>query len=109
MRYDKITIYKDNYDKVRIEKIFGKNYSKENILNRLFKSKYRKYNPPNNSQIFNNYLKENKKHKGIYGLYLYYCYLLKVFPTEQPKQYLPYSIRKDFKKLDTISEETRFI
>lgn len=80
MRYDKITVYKDNYDKVRIEKVFEKNYSKE-----------------------------NKKHKGIYRLYLYYCYLLKVFPTEQPKQYLPYSIRKDIKKLDTISEETRFM
>ena len=56
-----------------------------------------------------NSLKENKKHKGIYGLYLYYCYLLKVFPTEQPKQYLPYAIRKDIKKLDTISEETKFM
>lgn len=109
MKYDKITVYKDNYDKVRIEKLFGKNYSKENILNRLFKSKYRKYAPLTNNQIYNNYLKTNKGHKGIYGLYLYYCYLLKVFPIEQPKQYLPYSIRKDIKKLDTISEETKFL
>ena len=109
MRYDKITAYKDNHDKVRIEKVFDKNYSKENILNRLFKSKYKKYEPLTNNQIFNNYLKTNKVNKGIYGLYLYYCYLLKVFPTEQPKQYLPYSIRKDIKKLDTISEETKFL
>lgn len=29
MRYDKITIYKDNYDKVRIEKIFGKTILKK--------------------------------------------------------------------------------
>ena len=51
MRYDKITVYKDNYDKVRIEKVFGKNYSKENILNRLFKSKYKKYEPLTNGKI----------------------------------------------------------
>lgn len=44
--------------------------------------------------------------KGIYGLYLYYCYLLKVFPAEQLKLY---SIRKDIKKLDIISEETKFL
>ena len=109
MRYDKITVYKDNYDKVRIEKVFGKNYSKENILNRLFKSKYKKYEPLTNGKILNNYLKTNKGHKGIYGLYLYYCYLLKVFPTEQPKQYLPYSIRKEISKLDKYSEQVRFM
>ena len=40
---------------------------------------------------------------------MYYCYLLKVFPEEHPKQNLPTSIRKDIKKLDQISEETRFI
>lgn len=54
-------------------------------------------------------LKTKTKPKGIYGLYLYYCYLLKVFPQEHPKQNLPYSIRKDIKKLDQISEETRFM
>lgn len=60
--------------------------------------------------IYQQYLLKSKnKHKGIYGLYMYYCYLLKVFPEEHPKQNLPTSIRKDIKKLDQISEETRFI
>ena len=36
-------------------------------------------------------------------------YLLKVFPEEHPKQNLPASIRKDIKKLDKITEETRFM
>ena len=60
--------------------------------------------------IYQQYLlKTNSKHKGIYGLYLCYCYLLNIFPQEHPKQNLPYSIRKDIKKLDQISEETRFM
>lgn len=60
--------------------------------------------------IYQQYLlKTNSKHKGIYGLYLYYCYLLKVFPEEHPKQNLPASIRADIKKLDQISEETRLM
>lgn len=53
-------------------------------------------------------MKSKSKHKGIYGLYLYYCYLLKIFPEEHPKQNLPASIRKDIKKLDQITEGTRF-
>lgn len=60
--------------------------------------------------IFQNYLsKTNNHHKGIYGLYLYYCYLLGVFLKEQPKQYLSYSIRQDIKKLDSFSKQTEFI
>ena len=56
-----------------------------------------------------NILKQIKHHKGIYGLYLYYCYLLKVFPQKHPKQYLPYSIRQDIKKLNEYSEQVRFM
>ena len=59
--------------------------------------------------IFEEYSRTNKHHKGIYGLYLYYCYLLKVFPEKHPKQYLPYSIRKEVKKLDEFSQQIRFM
>ena len=55
------------------------------------------------------YSKTNKPHKGIYGLYLYYCYLLRVFPKNHPKQYIPYSIRKEVYKLEQISKQVRFI
>ena len=48
-------------------------------------------------------------HKGIYGLYLYYCYLLGVFPKKHPKQYLPYSIRKEVYKLEQITQQVRFM
>lgn len=71
---------------------------------------YIPYKPISQRSIYQQYLLKTKsKHKGIYGLYLYYCYLLKVFPQEHPKQNLPYSIRKNIKKLDQISEETRFM
>lgn len=105
----KITIYKENYDKVRIEKTFGNDYSIDSINKRLYSARQIVFKPLSQKNIFEEYYRNNKHHKGIYGLYLYYCYLLKVFPQKYPKQYLPYSIRQDIKKMDLISEQTRFI
>lgn len=104
-----LTVYKDGYDKVRIEKSFGNNYSIDSINKRLYLSRQIIFKPLTQRIIFEEYSKVNKHHKGIYGLYLYYCYLLKIFPEKHPKQYLPYSIRQDIKKMNQISEETRFM
>lgn len=105
-----ITIYRDGYDKVRIEKAFGSEYSKDRINERLYYSKQTAFKPIPQKSIFQEYLaKTNNHHKGIYGLYLYYCYLLKVFPKEHPKQYLSYSIRQEIKKLDSYSKQTEFM
>lgn len=104
-----ITIYKDNEDKVRIEKAFGKEYSKDSISKRLYLSRQIVFKPIPQKSIFEEYLKTNKSHKGIYGLYLYYCYLLGVFPKKHPKQYLPYSIRKEVYKLEQTSRQVRFM
>ena len=110
IKYDKLTIYKENEEKIRIEKLFGSNYSLDKINERISKSMYKYYKPMSQKTIYQQYLlKTNSKHKGIYGLYMYYCYLLKVFPEEHPKQNLPASIRKDIKKLDQISKETEFM
>lgn len=106
---DTITIYKDNEDKVRIEKAFGKEYSKDSISKRLYLSRQIVFKPIPQKSIFEEYLKTNKSHKGIYGLYLYYCYLLGVFPKRHPKQYLPYSIRKEITKLDEYSNQIVFM
>lgn len=101
---------RNGYDRVRLEQAFGSDYSIDKLNERFYNAKYRKYSPMSNNDIYKSYLlKTNKQHKGIYGLYLYYCYLLKAFPQEHPKQYLPYSIRKDIKDLDRISEETIFM
>lgn len=94
-----ITIYRDGCDKVRIEKAFGSDYSKQIT-----------FKPIPQKSIFQEYLiKTNNRHKGIYGLYLYYCYLLGVFPKNHPKQYLSYSIRQEIKKLDSFSKQTEFM
>ena len=105
-----ITIYRDGYDKVRIEKAFGNEYSKDSISKRLYSSRQIVFKQIPQKSIFQEYLsKTNNHHKGIYGLFLYYCYLLKVFPQNHPRQYLPYSIRQEIKKLDSFSEQTRFM
>lgn len=104
-----ITIYKDNEDKVRTEKAFGKEYSKDSISKRLYLSRQIVFNPIPQKSIFEEYLKTNKSHKSIYGLYLYYCYLLGVFPKKHPKQYPPYSIRKEVYKLEQTSRQVRFM
>lgn len=104
-----LIIYKDGYDKVRIEKAFGNNYSIDSINKRLYSSRQIVFKPILQRTIFEEYSKTNKHHKGIYGLYLYYCYLLNVFPQKHPKQYLPYSIRQNIKKLNEYSEQVRFM
>ena len=104
-----ITIYKDNEDKVRIEKAFGKEYSKDSISKRLYLSRQIVFKSIPQKSIFEEYLKTNESHKGIYGLYLYYCYLLGVFPKNHPKQYLSYSIRKEITKLDEYSNQIVFM
>lgn len=104
-----LIIYKDGYDKVRIEKAFGNNYSIDSLNKRLYSSRQIVFKPLPQRTIFEEYSRTNKHHKGIYGLYLYYCYLLNVFPQKHPKQYLPYSIRQDIKKLNEYSEQIRFM
>ena len=104
-----ITIYRDGEDKVRIENSFGEEYSKDRLSERLYLSRQIVFKPMSQKSIFEEYCKTNKPHKGIYGLYLYYCYLLGVFPKKHPKQYLPYSIRKEVYKLEQISQQVRFM
>lgn len=104
-----LTIYKDGYDKVRIEKTFGIDYSIDSINKRLYLSRQIVFKPLPQRTIFEEYSRSNEHHKGIYGLYLYYCYLLNVFPQKYPKQYLPYSIRKEVKKLNEYSEQVNFM
>ena len=108
-RNDIITIYRDGEYKVRIENVFGEEYSKERLKQRLYLSKQIVFKPMSQKSIIEEYSKTNKPHKGIYGLYLYYCYLLGVFPKNHPKQYLPYSIRKEVYKLEQVSQQVRFM
>ena len=99
-RNDVITIYRAGENKVRIENVYGEKYSKERLNQRLYLSRQIAFKPKSQKSIFEEYSRTNKPYKGIYGLYLHYCYLLGVFPKKHPKQYPPYSIRKEVYKLE---------
>lgn len=61
-------------------------------------------------EMYDWFVKDTKNnHKGIRQLYLYYCYLLGVFPKKYPKQHLSDEMRKEIKKLDRYSEKVRFL
>ena len=84
-RHGVITIYRDGEDKVRIANAFGEEYLKDRLSERLYSSRQIVFKLMSQKSIFDEYCKNNKPHKGIYGLYLYYCYLLGVFPKKYPK------------------------
>lgn len=60
-----ITIYRDGEDKVRIEKAFGEEYSKDRLSERLSLSRQIVFKPMSQKSIFDEYSKTNKPHKGI--------------------------------------------
>ena len=108
-RGNKISVRKKNYKKnIRIERCFGSDYSIDRIKERIVEEQATRIPfieelKLKNKPFINNYSK--KKVKGIYALYLYYCYLLKELPYKQPRKYLPASIRADVSKMETISKE----
>lgn len=112
-RGSRLSVRRDPYKKnIRIERSFGYDYSIDRIKERIetehapripfieeYGNKKRKTYTPYNKQ----------KHTGLYALYLHYCYLLKVFPTEYPNKRLSPEIRADLKELDKISKQTELL
>ena len=66
-------VLNDDYYKILKEDI-------DNVISYSVTFKQVVFKPIPQRTIFEEYFRTNKHHKGIYGLYLYYCYLLKVFP-----------------------------
>lgn len=112
-RGSRLSVRRDPYKKnIRIERSFGYDYSIDRIKERIetehatripfieeYGNKKRKTYIPFKKQ----------KHTGLYALYLHYCYLLKVFPTEYPNKRLSPEIRADLKELDKISKQTELL
>lgn len=113
-RANKLSIRRSPYKKnIRIERYFGSDYSIDKITERIetthstripFIEEYGR-----KKKIYNKPTYNKEKRKGIYGLYIHYCYLLKVFPKKYPYQKLPPSIRADVRKMERISEETKLL
>ena len=112
-RNDKLTVRRNPYKKnIRIARQFGEEYSIERIKERIKIEKIPRV--PflvefSNNKYYRNYNYNKEKPKGIYALYLHYCYLLNVFPKNNPYRKLSASMREDLYKLDKISEETKLL
>ena len=114
IRYNRISIRRKGYKKnIRIERCFGEDYTIEKLNERIETT-----SAPRIPfiEVFGNTKYEINKNnytkpqiKGIYGLYLHYCYLLKVFPVKYPKQKLSPQLRLDINKMEKISEEARLL
>ena len=113
-RYNKLSIKRYPYKRnIRIERSFGQDYTIDNIIKRINETYMPREPFPEARGVFKIYMNkpEVKKEKatGIKALYLYYCYLLKVFPKEYPNKRLSPAIREDIKKMEQISEETKLL
>ena len=114
-RAEKISIRRYPHKRnIRIERAFGEQYSIDNIKNKIC-SRY-----PNREEIIKPktytgrlYLKASlkklSKPKGFKALYLYYCYLLKVYPKKKMEYKLTPAMRAEVKKMDEYSNEIRFL
>jgi len=113
-RGSRLSVRRDPYKKhIRIERSFGYDYSIDRIKERIeveqaprvpFIEEYGNKKRPKTYTPF-----KKQKHTGLYALYLHYCYLLKVFPTEYPNKRLSPEIRADLKELDKISKQTELL
>lgn len=114
-RYGKLSIRREPYKKnIRIERSFGSDYSIAEIENRIentiatrvpfieaFTPDYKK------NRIYEKTKKQ--KSKGLYGLYKYYCYILKVYPRHYPRRVLSPELRVEIQKMDEISKQTELL
>lgn len=113
-RYGKLSVRRPPYKRnIRIERSFGEDYSIESIQQRIEVEHMARTPFPQAKGVFKIFINKtenkNKKIGGIYGLFLYYCYLLGKFPQEYPNKRLPASIRADVKKMEQISEQTKLL
>lgn len=115
VRADKISIKKYPYKRnIRIERAFGEEYSIERIKQKIV-SRYPIREEKINAVTYNKKLfykgniRKLRKPKGIKALYLYYCYLLKVYPKKNLNYKLSPEMRAEVKKMEKYSDQIRFI
>lgn len=92
----KVVVYVENPDKTTNPKFYTDEDMTEQVIRiRLFGS-----------------LEKTRKITGFRALYFHYCYLLGIFPKNNPKQNkrrLHFLLREDLRKLDDITAETRLL
>ena len=103
---------------VRLERNFGEDYSLEGIRRRILMQQRPERPLPEpepkhkvrRAKLRGDF-KNTRKITGFRALYVHYCYLLGIFPKNQPKssKRLHFLLREDLIKLDAISEETKLL
>ena len=114
---NKMSIRKFTYKRyIRVERTFGEEYSKESILFRIKHTVSFKVPFPEVHTLTGKYRRKNKtsirhkqKIKGLRALYLYYCYLLKVFPKQKYPPKYSKAMKEEIKKMDEFSNSVRFL
>ena len=114
---NKMSIRKPPYKRyVRVERTFGEEYSKESILFRIKHTVSFKVPFPEVHTLIGRYKRKNKtairhkqKAKGLRALYLYYCYLLKVFPKQKYSPKYSKTMKEEIKKMDNYSNSAKFL
>lgn len=115
-RYGKLSVRREPYKRnIRIERAYGDEYKIENIEKRIYEREAirqpfpeARRNTKRYTTIKKNNFKKKKKATGIKALYFHYCFLLKVYPKKRKKKYSK-ELREEIKRMNRISEETRFL
>lgn len=101
---------------VRLERNFGEDYSMEGIRRRILAQSRPERPLPEPERktrraTLRGNFKDTRKITGFRALYFHYCYLLGIFPRNQPKnsKRLHFLLREDLIKLEAISDETRLL
>lgn len=113
-RAGKLSIRKEPYKKnIRIARAYGDDYEIDRIKARIKTENAIKVPFPEmrSKKVYrsNFKIKNRKKATGIKALYLYYCYLLKIFPKTEKRRKTPVSIKADVQKMERISQEARLL
>lgn len=102
---------------VRLIRNFGEDYSLEQIRRRILSQaqpEKKQSEPPHKViriRLFGS-LEKTRRITGFRALYFHYCYLLGIFPKNNPNQNrrrLHFLLREDLRQLDAITAETRLL
>ena len=116
IRAEKISIRKYPSSKfVRLQRAFGDEYSIENIKNKIIsrypekENDYKEYKTLNVKLFYKGNIRNTRKSKGVYELYKYYCFLLKIYPQKEQSYKLTYEMRKNIDLMHMYSNESDFL
>lgn len=115
IRANKISVCKPPYKRnIRLERNFGEEYSIENIEERIMGSEMKRLPFPEQYKKVIRYSGKTKRkvridRGNLYRLYLYYCYLLKVFSKNKNRTKLSLEMKKEVRKMDEVSKEIKFL